>query len=207
VTAGTAPRIHGYDVQSDLVRHYSFAEVFLLTLVGELPSDEQTAAFETAMTFAAPLSIAEAPTHAAVLARICGARPSGVLGVGIVALAERARSIIDESAKVLDWLPSQDHPLERPPIVTSAEDPDTVRRLRDALTARGVRIEAPMDNLPLHAAILTTLRFAGLTRPEQLESALVLAWLPCVVTEAYSHAVASFPDYPMQLPPFQYEDP
>jgi hypothetical protein len=54
---------------------------------------------------------------------------------------------------------------------------------------------------------VATLWFAGLTRPAQIEAALVTASLPCVVAEAPFHGVASFPKYPMQTPPFQYEDP
>jgi hypothetical protein len=208
-TVGESPRIHGYDVQGDLARHYSFAEVFLLTLIGDLPSKEQTAAFETAMTFAAPVSIAEAPAHAAALARICGARPTGVLGVGVLTLAERARSLIEQSAAVLDWLRAHDNPNVPAPIATNDEDRDAVavQALRSALAARGVRIEVLEHPLSLDSAILATLWFAGLVRPEQLETALVLAWLPCVVAEAHAHPVASFRDYPMLLPPFVYEDP
>jgi hypothetical protein len=209
-TAEKSPRIHGYDVQGDLARHYSFAEVFLLTLTGELPSREQTAAFETAMTFVAPVSVAEAPAHAAALARICGARSSGVLGVGVLALVERARSLIEQSAAVLDWLRAHHGDPSAPvPIVTNEENGDAVavQALRTALAARGVRIDVLEHPLSLHRAILATLWFAGLERPEQLETALVLAWLPCVVAEANAHVVASFRDYPTLLPPFVYEDP
>jgi hypothetical protein len=89
----------------------------------------------------------------------------------------------------------------------SSGERESVQRLRDALTARGVRIPALEGSLSRQAALVATLWFAGLTRPEQLEAALVTASLPGVVAEAPFHGVASFREYPMQLPPFQYEDP
>ena len=66
------PNIHGYSVSEDLAPHYSFCELFLLTLTGELPEKETGKIFETALQFAAPITVAEAPTHAAILARLCG---------------------------------------------------------------------------------------------------------------------------------------
>ena len=71
VTAGPAPRVHGYDVENDLARHYSFSDAIYLSLVGELPNDATSRAFEIALHFLAPVSAAEAPSHAAILARFC----------------------------------------------------------------------------------------------------------------------------------------
>src|SRR5258708_5243088 len=68
VDGGFRPRILGYDVQTDLARHYSFAEVVLLCLCGEVPTREVGRAFEIALSFLAPVSAAEAPAHAAGLA-------------------------------------------------------------------------------------------------------------------------------------------
>src|SRR5579862_485636 len=81
VTPGSRPRMHGYDVEGDLARHYRSSDVVLLALTGELPSDEQSIAFDVALTFLAPLSVAEAPAHVAALAHITGSRSSAILGV------------------------------------------------------------------------------------------------------------------------------
>src|SRR5581483_9322042 len=70
VEAGGAPRIFGYDVQAGLARHYSFGEVVLLCLSGEVPPREVGRAFEIALSFLAPVSVAEAPVHAAGLAHL-----------------------------------------------------------------------------------------------------------------------------------------
>jgi citrate synthase len=207
VTPGSPARIHGYDVESDLARHYTFAEVTLLTLLGELPSEEQAYAFDMALTFLAPLSIAEAPTHAAALAHISGSPPTGVLGAAAIALAERARSVIADASSVLEWLAAPSAPLDPALAATTEEDRRAVERLREALARRGIEIERLQEPLTRDAALLAVLWFAGLTRREHLEAALVMASLPSVLAEAYRHEAASFRDYPMQLPPFEYVEP
>jgi hypothetical protein len=204
-SCGASPaRIHGYDVEGDLARHYSFAEVTLLALLGELPSEEQAHAFDVALIFLAPLSIAEAPTHAAALARISGSPPTGVLGVAAIALAERARSVLEGASGALAWLAEPSCPLDPTLAATTEEDRQAVGRLREALAGRGIQIERLNEPLGRDAALVAVLWFAGLTRREQLEAALVMASLPGVLAEAYRHEAASFRDYPMQLPPFEY---
>jgi hypothetical protein len=47
-------RVHGYDVESDLARHYRFSDVVYLTLTGELPDDARSRAFEIALCFLLP---------------------------------------------------------------------------------------------------------------------------------------------------------
>ncbi len=88
------PRIHGYAVRSDLARHYRFSDVVFLSLTGELPTEEQSSTFEQALILLAPISVAEAPSHAASLARVCDASHSAVLGTGAIALAEQARFMV-----------------------------------------------------------------------------------------------------------------
>jgi hypothetical protein len=207
VTPGARSRMHGYDVEGDLAKHYRFSDVVLLALTGELPSDEQSIAFDTAMTFLAPLSVAEAPTHAAVLASITGSRSSAILGVSAIALAERARTLVADSTPLLQWLAAPGGTLDARFRDDAPGERESVQRLRDALARRGVRIAALDASLSREAALVATLWFAGLTRPEQMEAALVTASLPGVVAEAPFHKVASFREYPMQLPPFRYEDP
>jgi hypothetical protein len=208
VTPGDDPRLHGYSVEGDLANHYRFSDVVLLALTGELPSDEQGQAFDAALIVLAPLSMAAAPTHATALAQICGSRSSSILGVGAVALAERARHVIAQAAPLLEWLAST-LTAPPPPALTAASDEDkrALERFRGVLAARGVRVPALDHPLSREAALIATLWFAGLTRREQLEAALVLASLPAVSAEAHLHGVASFREYPMQLPPFAYEDP
>jgi hypothetical protein len=214
VTAGEEPRLHGYCVESDLAPHYSFTEAVLLTLTGELPSARQAAAFEVALAFLAPLSVAHAPTHAGVLARICGARFSSVSAIAAVTLAERGRTILDANGALLEWLErsrSRTSSDEAPPLASLAANDgarSSVSRLREALAHRGVEIPAldPANDLGRLSSLLATLYFAGLEHREQIEAALILASFASTIAEARTRTVASFREYPMNVPGFVYEE-
>lgn len=212
VTPGDAPRLHGYDVEADLSAHYSFAETVLLSLTGELPDAQQAAAFEVALHFLAPLSVAHAPTHAAVLARICGARFGSLAAITVVTLAERAHTIVEDHSAFLVWLERwQADPVERPaPEWRAASDADraSVTRFWRALDARGVVLgaRASYDELGRMPALLAALHFAGLTAPEQLETAFVLASFAPSVAEARAWNFGEFRNYSMNLPRFVYEE-
>src|SRR5258706_9883503 len=118
-----SPRIHGYDVHDDLARSFSFAEVVLTSLTGEAPSREAGRAFEVVMTFLAPMSIASAPPHAAMLAQMCGARPAGVLGVACLALTEQGRAWVGANAALFTWLRGPPGP-PYPPDARARGDPE-----------------------------------------------------------------------------------
>jgi hypothetical protein len=212
VTPGEEPRLHGYCVESDLAPHYSFTDAVLLTLTGELPSADQAAAFDVALAFLAPLSVAHAPTHAGVLARICGARFSSVLAIAAVTLAERGRTILDAHGALLEWLDSsRTGPAREPPAATLAASDgarNSVSRMRQALARRGAEIPAldPSNDLGRMPALLAILYFAGLEHREQIEAALVLASFASAIAEARTRTVASFREYPMNVPGFVYEE-
>src|SRR5919112_1099801 len=76
ITPGLDPRLHGFSVEGDLAIHYRFPELVQLALTGVPPDEECGRALDIALQFVAPLAIAEAPTHAAVLTRLFGARTS-----------------------------------------------------------------------------------------------------------------------------------
>jgi hypothetical protein len=170
VTPGPAPRIHGYDAEGDLARHYTWAETVLLILTGELPSESRTRAFEIAMSFLAPAPVQEAPTHAAVVARVCSVYTSAIVGTAAVALAEQARY----------WMSRANEPGDVP-----GEDA-SVERLRHALRHAGLSVPGIEGRVTRFAALVATLRFAGLEATEQQEAAMVLARLPCALAEAFA---------------------
>jgi hypothetical protein len=202
-TAGPAPRIHGYDVEEDLAAHYRPTDLVLLALTGELPGAQASAAFEIASIFLAPISVAEAPAHAAVLARLSGSNASAVIGVAAIALAEQARFLVDAHLELLDDagddLPSKF--LTTDPVESSA-----VLRLRRALAPTGMILPALEQGPTRDAALLLVLRACGLTRREQLEAAIVSARLPCAAAEAFAETATQFRKYPMDLPAFRYEE-
>ena len=192
VEPGARPRLHGYDVQGDLARRYSFAETVLCALAGEAPSREAGRAFEAAMTFLSPIPVSEAPAHAALLTRLCGASDAAVIAAGAIAAAERAA-----------WMIREDANRRARGAATSHDDDDAVGRLLEA-----AGIDAPWpdgERPPLDGAILAVLRWCGLESDAQLTTAITIASLATSGAEAFAVKPASFRDYPMDLPRFVYE--
>lgn len=187
VRPGPRPLLHGYDVQSDLAGSFSFAEVILTALTGEAPSEAAGRAMSVALTFACPISVAEAPSHAATLARRCGADHRGVLGVAAIALAEQAQQLASSGDGALD-------------------DGEAVSRLRTTLEAAGVSIPDLDAATTLWQALRATLAFCGLTEEWQVTFSLTLARLPVVVAEAMTIERGALDGYPMRLPAFAYDE-
>jgi hypothetical protein len=202
VSPGWQPRLHGYGVQDDLACHYSFGELVLTALTGEAPQPTQGRAFEVAAAFAAAIGIGEAPCHAAMLARLCGARPSGALAVAGITLSEQARHVVSEHAALLAWLQSSDSELPSDSAPRGADEAAAVERLRAALRARGVDCPMLEASLGLSASILVVFYTAGLREPWQLESAWCMARWPVAIAEAM--AATDLKSYPMRLPAFEY---
>ncbi|HEY3820045.1 MAG TPA: hypothetical protein VGL81_22925 [Polyangiaceae bacterium] len=192
VAPGHRPRVHGYDVEGDLARHYSFTDTVLLALTGELPSEAQSSAFEVAMQFLSPSPVNEAPAHAAVIVRICNVLTSAIVGTAAITLGEQARATVEGEQAT------------RP---VSPEERASVERLRDVLRSRGVLVPTIEYDLGRTAALIATLRFAGLERAEQIEAAIVLARLPAAVSEAFATPTHSYRDYPADLPAVRYMEP
>lgn len=210
VTPGPAPRVHGYDVEGDLAPNaYRFSELVLLSLTGELPSEQQAKAFDVALVFLAPIAVHDAPAHAAVLARICGGKPGAVVSTAAIGLGELARFTLEEHASLLAWL--TDGATSAPPDNALARDHDdraSTARLRAALRSTGLDVPALAHDLARVPALLVALHACGLRRAEQLEVAMTVARLATTAAEGLAAKPAGFKEYPLGLPPFRYvEDP
>lgn len=206
-TPGPAPLLHGYDVEGDLARHYGLTELFITALLGEPPAPETTRAVEIALSFFAPLSVAHASTHSAVLARLCGATTSATISVSAVALAEQARVLLDHHVAWLAWLASPNAELPEPYRATSPTDTASVERLRALIEPTGLKVPW-LDLGPTRdAALLGVLYQSGFTQRERIETLLVVARLPVVLAEAFAEQPANFVHYPTDLPAYRYEDP
>ncbi len=206
VHPGHPPRLYGYDVQRDLARHYSFSDLVALSLTGELPSARGSRALQVAMTFLLPCTIAEAPSHAAVLARICGAQPAGVLQAGALTLAEQAATWVRDHEPLRHWLARPDSPLPAEFASSDPSDDDAVQSLRDALgdvQSDVVGLDQRPKPLP---ALFCTLFACGLREPHQWVGVLLIARLPAVAAEAFAAAAGDFRGYPMDLPHFRYQE-
>lgn len=206
VTPGHQPRIHGYDVEQDLSRHYSFLEISYLALTGNLGTREQIRILEIALCYLAPVPVAEAPAHVAALTRLSGNSATSALAVGALTLAEQARDQIESQREILAWL---DDPHGPPPSgfePRQDEERSAVERLREIIRRSEIQLPVLDHDLGRSAALTAMLFHAGLQQPEQLETFLVLSRLPCVTAEALAVKPGSFNAYPMRLPDFVYEE-
>lgn len=195
-------RLFGYDVESDLARHYAFSDTLLLALTGDLPDDARSRAFAAVLTFASALSVADAPIHAPVVARLCGVRTGGVLAIGAIALGEKADTLLAAIGAALD----ENAAGALAPELAARDDAEraSVSRLRDAIGA-GVDVAAFARDPSRDVAVIAVLRACGLTTPFQLGAALSVARLPSVIAEAVSTKPGDFKGYPMDTPHFEYD--
>jgi hypothetical protein len=206
VSPGARPMLHGYDIEEDLARHYSFAEVVLLALTGEPPSPQTGRAFEIALVFASPVAVSEAPSHAAVVARACAASVNQIQSVAAIALSEQTRVTLEEHR---GWLALLSGPLPaelpgawRP---RSEEERASVGLLRQALQGT---IEVPVLAFDpgRTAALLAVFHGCGLRSQERIECALAWARLPLAMAEALATKPGSHLQYPVMLPDIRYTE-
>ena len=204
VTPGPRPQIHGYDVEGDLARHYGFAEISLLTLTGELPDTAAANMFETALTFLSSCAIADAPSHAASLARLCGSGPAGVLQTGFIALVEHSRYTLDAHAELFEWLDNPDKPVPRRFTTDDEEERKAIDRLREALGATAGAMRCFDWSLTLTATVLSVLHSCGIRGMERMLTVICTAKLGCMAAEAFAVKPGDFTSYPANLPEFRY---
>lgn len=196
-------RLFGYDVERDVAAFYRFSDVLFLSLVGELPDDSRSRAFEIALCFAMPVSVAHAAVHAAALARLCGARPSGVLSASGLIFGEEATALVEATNQLLSELESGD--AELPPLLRSTSEADRQSVARLASLLEGV-LEVPIlrSDPGRDVAILAVLRRCGVTSAFALAALVALARLPSALAEAVMVRPGDFPTYPLDTPHFEY---
>ncbi|MBN1607123.1 MAG: hypothetical protein JW940_10855 [Polyangiaceae bacterium] len=206
VTPGDRPRVHGYDVEGDLALYYPPSDLVFLSLTGELPTPEVSRAFAIALVFLAPVSVAHASVHAAVLARLCGAAAAASFGVAAIGIAEHARVWVEEHAPLLEWLRSRIGSLPARFRSEGEGDDAAVSRLRAALEPTSLDLHGLQHRPTRDAALVMVLFACGLKRRERLEAALLLARLPTALAEALAERPANLANYPIHLPRFIYHE-
>ena len=206
VTPGERPHVHGYDVEGDLARHYQPSDLLFLLLTGELPVAPASRAFAVALMFLAPVSVAHASTHAAVVARLCGAPASSTFGVAAIGVAEHARSLADEHTELIAWLRAPRGPLPDRFRARDEADLAAVQRLEEALLPTGLVVPALAERPSRDAALFMVLFAVGLKRRERLEAAILMARLPSAFAEALAERPTNFGNYPINLPRFAYTE-
>jgi hypothetical protein len=185
------PRLFGYAVEGDLAANYGFSDLVLLAATGELPDPRAARALEVALTYLAATSVAEAPVHAACLARLSGAEPTGLVGVAAIALAEQARFVLAEQAHACHQ-------------AANDAERESVERLRQILGEIPFPVPALEADLGRTAALMSVLFAVGLRSSEQVALAFIMARLPVAVAEARHVQPGGLRDYPMNTPAFEY---
>lgn len=199
-------RLFGYDVERDLAAFYRFSDLIYLSLVGELPDDARSRAFEIALCFAAPVSVAHAAVHAPALARLCGARPSGVLSVSGLLLGEDASALVAMTNESLAAFEASAAPL--PSALRAADESERAsvavlaELLRDVLDVPALRADPSRDT-----ALVAVFRRCGVTTAFELASLLAMARLPSAIAEASRIKPGEFAKYPLDTPHFEYVAP
>ncbi|CAN0525555.1 unnamed protein product [Laminaria digitata] len=203
VTLQASPRLWGYDVQEDLAKNYSFVETAWLAITGELPpSQASTQAFELVMAYLAPVTVAEAPAHAAGLTRVCGSNPASVVSVASVTLSQQAQYVLQKHETLWPFL-SREGPWPQE-LSVGGGLAEPVRRLRDALQAIGHESPVFEHSPSLATACLAVLFELGMRATEQLLSVGVWCKLPYVIAEAFAVRPGRLLEYPMDLPKYEY---
>lgn len=199
--------VRGYACEQDLARYYGFPDTAYLALTGELPGEAVSRALDAALTFLAPVTVAEAPGHAAVLARVCAADTAATISIAATTLAEQAHHLLDSLAPWIGWLaePAGPRPDGFGPV--DGRDADSSRRLAEIVADAGLDVPALREPTSRSAAIAAVLHACGLRSREQMAVMIVTARLPCVMAEALNVPLASFQSYPMHLPPYHVERP
>ena len=196
--------LHGYSVASDLSRHYSFSELILLSLTGKPPDRRTGRAFQILSHFVAPVSVREAPVHAARLGQVVGTGPGSLTSLTAVGLAEQARAHVDECADLIDWLGD---PSGVPPDCVEPRDAEDAQRatvLLEALDDIGFDTAVGDLRAGFWPSAVAVAWQCGLKSREQLIAALVSIRLPVAFAEATSVEGGDLRAYPMNLESFDY---
>jgi hypothetical protein len=202
VSRGVADdRIHGYGVLSDLARHYSFSDVLFSGLTGELPDRANSQRFALALLASAATSVAEAPTHVALLGRIAGGAFSAALGAGLLALADQARSRTEGHAALIAWF---EDPTGELPVAARDSTGSDREWIASLLTTLGGATSLVRIGMTRDAAKLALFADAGIREPERVQAALTVAGSLGVIAEALLAGPADLGSYPVKLPPFHY---
>ena len=205
---GPEHRLFGYDVERDLAAFYRFSDLVFLSLVGELPDEARSRAFEIALCFAAPVTIANASVHAPVLARLCGARPGGVLSAAGLVLGEEASAIVARANDALEARQAAPQSVELPGELRAADDAE-----RASVASLAELLHGVLDVPTLRAdpsrdvALVAVLRACGVIDAFQLAALLAFARLPSALAEASRVKAGELASYPLDTPHFEYVAP
>lgn len=203
-TPGPRPRVHGLDVFGDLAQHYRATDLILTSLRGEPPDQAESELFDAVLAFLSPITVGEAPSHAAVLTRVCGATEASVAAVGAGLLAELAAELLHDGDLLLRWLEAPEAPLPDVLRCPSEQEREAVSLFARRVERSGLSLPILSHDPSLLAALLGGCHRCGLTQREQLLAVIMTAKLPGLLAEGFSAGHGDRRSYPIDLPHFEY---
>lgn len=203
-TPGTRPRSHGYDVFGDLAQHYRASDLVLTSLRGEPPSVAESELFDAVLAFLGPLTVGEAPTHAALLTRACGAPTASVAAVGAALLAEHTADLLERHAALLVWLDAPGSPLPEAFCCRSEDEREVVGLLARRVRNSGLEVPILGHDPTLLAGLLAACHRCGLKDRERIAAVVMTARLPGLLAEGLAAAHGERRTYPIDLPHYRY---
>jgi len=202
VDASAHPRIHGFAVADDLARHYAATDVTCLAYAGELPSDVQRRLCDLALVLLAPADVGSAPAHAGVLARVLAAGDANVVGIAAMLAAEAASAEVRGHSAWLKWCAAPQGPPPAEFLVTDGDETAAT-----VVAELGTFVAGVSDHRATPVATAFALLHAcGLGATLRLVALVVQARLPCMIAEAERHTPRHLQSYPIQAPPFDYDE-
>ncbi len=211
VEANGERRIVGYATQADLAASRGLTDAWYAALCGELPTTTERELVEVALVIASAICVGEAPSHAALLARLCGSDSMAALGVGALGLGEELADRDGRFAALWAWLAAGAAEARKAAVVSRFDHAElaSYRRVVSALERRGLAslnpAALPADlALPPLALAMALLWRAGLPSLDSARVLLCAARLPLVMAEALAQPVGTLKDYPMNQPPLRY---
>lgn len=193
-----SPSIFGYDIETDLLQHYSLQEVLLLTLTGELPDKKQSLLLSVVLTSLVAGNPTDDYVHGGILTRTFSNAEESILPAVAPIAAQRTLHLLNSHQPFIEWLKNPTEPL--PEIAVGSEN--KTQPLIDALQRRGVKSKFLDFPLTTTAARFALLFEAGLTERWQLQ--FICSWMALLAptAEAMARPSCAFLDYPIRLPRF-----
>jgi len=193
--------ILGYDLPTDLMLHYSFAELVFLALSSVLPDRRAGRGIEVAMMALSAVPASAADANTATLSSVVDAGPASAIAATAVATSEVARHLVATHRGLRDWLESGAAELPEPYRSHGAER-DDVRRMRSSLEDLADEVPATAS---WSAAAFATLWAIGLKAERQWMAATVFARLPVAIAQGFATELDSH-EYPNNMPRYRYAD-
>lgn len=185
--------VHGYSIDSDLSKGKSVSDLIYLSLIGELPTERQRAAFDVGYMFLAFQSPGDASIHGASLSKRMGAPSLSVINTLLLSLSDQAcawskRHIDVDENRFCDHFQTE-------------QSCERTAFLVERLKSRGVInfLDERVSRLEIDSALFHLFYAIGFRESFHFETIFLHAKSTPAIAEAMAAPLGNR-DYPFQLP-------